>query len=234
MPQYTDSEFWDKFVIAYISIRLILLAFRIIDQLSYLFTIPRSGTGSWAWFFGVIGTYFLFLEWMYIGCFWIQLIYTYFVSESINLKNSRRCWITCLVLATLLALWDIGLLIGGMINPASADKFYRVGFIVTLILLGLSILGHGIILAYHLKTQKSRIPGLDHRVSHETRVGNIQNKKNGSPIDREFSSNSSVVSSSSSSPEKIKHAAEVGNLANEINFEILDSGTIDREDIEET
>ncbi|EGG23093.1 hypothetical protein DFA_05223 [Cavenderia fasciculata] len=152
--RYVSSLKYGPKFITYLTL-IIFPLFRIADQVCLLYAIPRSGVGSKAWIFAVVSTYFLVIGWIFIGCYWVQVIYTFFISTSIILKNSKRAWVTSWIFAAVFGAWMLFILIYGIIRQSAATSLYAYGFFSFLIILGIIIVVHGLILVRFLKKQEN-------------------------------------------------------------------------------
>ncbi|GAM26875.1 hypothetical protein SAMD00019534_100500, partial [Acytostelium subglobosum LB1] len=144
--------------------------FRATEQLCYLLAYPRFQPGSLAYFFSLYGTYFIFTEWIFIGCFWTQLLYTFFVSNSIILKNTTRAWYSAWILASLFMLYTVITSILSWIVPDKIAPWVSYGNITWIVIYGLAIMVNGFVLIKFLKQQEKRIPKLQLTINNTVRL----------------------------------------------------------------
>eukprot|EP01133_Synstelium_polycarpum_P014559 gene14559-17205_t len=123
------------------------------------------------WLFDRIGTYFIFTEWIFIGCYWTQLLYTFFVSSNIILKNSRRAWNTSWGCALTFALFNIVTVTLGMIDKRMIKRWYAYGNIFFYLLYGFAILINGIVLVRFMKSVQNRgVPHIEKSIAKINRL----------------------------------------------------------------
>ncbi|GAM28506.1 hypothetical protein SAMD00019534_116820, partial [Acytostelium subglobosum LB1] len=156
-------------LMTFLSISLFPL-FRGLEQLTYLLVYPRVGYGSVSLFLGAYGTYFEFTEWIFIGCFWMQLLYTFFVSNSVIMKNSQRVWYSSCALAIALLIYTIVTSIFYYVNPSVLASWETFGMIAWIVLVGVSIAFNGMALVRFMKRQEKRIPKLEHTIRNTSRL----------------------------------------------------------------
>eukprot|EP01133_Synstelium_polycarpum_P012984 gene12984-15269_t len=144
--------------------------FRALSCLVVLFYDDDRDFGHLNWFFDRLGTYFIFQEWIFIGCFWTQLLYTFFVSNAIILKNSDRAWKTACICAASYGIYTITLLTLGMINVKYIIRWQLYLNVVFYFLYGGSIVANGAILVKYMKSAETRIPRLEQTIKKTTRL----------------------------------------------------------------
>ncbi|EFA80373.1 hypothetical protein PPL_07207 [Heterostelium album PN500] len=144
--------------------------FRGIEQLAYLLAYPRFVAPSHAYFFSLYGTYFIFSEWIFIGCFWTQLLYTFFVSTAIILKNTKRAWYTAWGLAVVFGFWTVILSILSWASPESIVHWITYGQLAWILVYGFAIIFNGVILVKFMKQQEKRIPKLQTTIDKTVRL----------------------------------------------------------------
>eukprot|EP01133_Synstelium_polycarpum_P014558 gene14558-17204_t len=118
-----------------------------------------------AWFHDRIGTYFVFTEWIFIGCYWAQILFSFFLSTP-ALSNSKKVWVTARVCAATFGVYNIVTVTLGMIDKNYIIKWYLYGTILFYVLYGFSILFNGIVLVRFIRSaENSGISGREKSIA---------------------------------------------------------------------
>ncbi|GAM19222.1 hypothetical protein SAMD00019534_023970 [Acytostelium subglobosum LB1] len=105
-------------------------------------------------------TFFQFFIYIFVICFWMMLLYTYFISEKIRLENAKRCWRFSWGLIAFAAAFHISYLImSPFVKFKILDVYYTAAFVFMMLLGGLLILINGPILMSRLKKHQSEVQG---------------------------------------------------------------------------
>eukprot|EP01132_Coremiostelium_polycephalum_P001216 gene1216-1535_t len=127
--------------------------------------------GSGYWFISIWGTFFIFTEWIFIGCFWTRLLYTFFVSNAIILKNNKRAWYSSWALAGLIFIWSITISILAAKRPDKARNVYTKGFIAFVAGTGFIVAANGFLLVQYMRSHKKKIPKLQSTINKTVKLG---------------------------------------------------------------
>ncbi|EGC40546.1 hypothetical protein DICPUDRAFT_24967 [Dictyostelium purpureum] len=131
-------------------------------------------TGSVSWYMGIWGTLFLSTEWIFIGCFWTRLLYTFFTSKKIAMGNIKKTWYSAWAITAILFAWNIILMV--LVNVKSKTLTASVsskGFISLVALLGTFLLVNGFVLVINLKTQDKKSNTFQKTISRTLRLSLI-------------------------------------------------------------
>ncbi|EGC32038.1 hypothetical protein DICPUDRAFT_8976, partial [Dictyostelium purpureum] len=119
--------------------------------------LKNTNTGSVSWYFGMIGTSFLCTEWIYIGLYWMSILYTFFISDKIAFNNIKRTLIMANIVSIISFLWPFSLMIVlKELGPKKTKSISSNGFIIMVSLIGTFILVNGFVLIRFLKKQDSK------------------------------------------------------------------------------
>ncbi|KAK5577460.1 hypothetical protein RB653_002401 [Dictyostelium firmibasis] len=114
-------------------------------------------TTSVSWYLGIWGTLFLTTEWIFIGIYWISILYTFFSSQKVALKKLKTTFYSGLFLIGILVCWCIFLSIYSRFgSKESIVSISSKGFIVMASLIGTFIIINGLILVRYLNDQKEK------------------------------------------------------------------------------
>ncbi|KAN0015376.1 hypothetical protein ACTFIU_008107 [Dictyostelium citrinum] len=142
-------------LLTFVSISIFPL-FRAIQSLSGLI-LHDTTTGSVSWYMGIWGTLFLTAEWIFIGIYWISILYTFFSAQKVALKKLKTTFYSGLVLMGLLLCWCIFLSIYAKFgNKSNISSVSSKGFIVMASSIGTFIIINGLILVRYLNNQKEK------------------------------------------------------------------------------
>ncbi|KAM9945400.1 hypothetical protein ACTFIT_003656 [Dictyostelium discoideum] len=117
----------------------------------------NSRTGSPSWYLGIWGTLFLSTEWIFIGCFWVRLLYTFFSSKKIALGNIKKTWYSAWGIVVILFAWNTILMI--LISQYDSQYVASIsgkGFICMVALLGTFLIINGFFLIKNLRKQDKK------------------------------------------------------------------------------
>ncbi|KAN0018412.1 hypothetical protein ACTFIU_011028 [Dictyostelium citrinum] len=133
-----------------------------------------SRTGSASWYLGIWGTLFLSTEWIFIGCFWVRLLYTFFSSKKIALGNIKKTWYSAWGIVVILLAWNTIL----MILISQYDRQYVAsisgkGFICMVALLGTFLIINGFFLIKNLRQQDKKSKAFQKTIARTIRLSSI-------------------------------------------------------------
>ncbi|GAM23283.1 hypothetical protein SAMD00019534_064580 [Acytostelium subglobosum LB1] len=87
-----------------------------------------------AFYSSMWATFFQFCIFIFIGCFWMTLLYTFFISDKIKFENQSRCW-----------------------NAKNLDTYYNVAFVVIIGFGGTTIFINGLTLLIQMRRHENQV-----------------------------------------------------------------------------
>ncbi|KAM9965347.1 hypothetical protein ACTFIW_005163 [Dictyostelium discoideum] len=96
-------------------------------------------------------------SWIFIGCFWVRLLYTFFSSKKIALGNIKKTWYSAWGIVVILFAWNTILMI--LISQYDSQYVASIsgkGFICMVALLGTFLIINGFFLIKNLRKQDKR------------------------------------------------------------------------------
>ncbi|EGG14187.1 hypothetical protein DFA_11956 [Cavenderia fasciculata] len=107
--------------------------------------------GSPSVYSAIVATYLLFNCWCFVGCYWMQLLYTFFISKGVRHQNTARVWKLSWGLIGLNTVYMVVYIIVCAKVKEIAPKFYTISFIVLLATASLTFFVNGCILVVQMK-----------------------------------------------------------------------------------
>ncbi|KYR00526.1 hypothetical protein DLAC_02537 [Tieghemostelium lacteum] len=129
--------------------------------------------GSLYWHFNVWGTYFIFCLWIFIASYWIKLLFSFFLTNSIILKNQKRVWVASWVFALLILIFNIISVTIAEFDEEMAIRFYSKVFLAIAVLIGTSVGLSGFLLARFMKKQTNRLPQLQFTIDKTIKLASV-------------------------------------------------------------
>ncbi|KYR02778.1 hypothetical protein DLAC_00240 [Tieghemostelium lacteum] len=120
--------------------------------------------GTWYYFLFSWSVVFVMTAWCSISSFWMQLFYTFFVTEDVRSGHVKRILVIAYSLAVAFFIYEVPVTIICLERDISTAE--AIGFIVFLVLFFLQIGVNGMILIKSLKNhqKKSRFANFDHMI----------------------------------------------------------------------
>ncbi|EGG13293.1 hypothetical protein DFA_11054 [Cavenderia fasciculata] len=167
---FTGDPLYDKLVAAFLVIRILvstLMTATCSVQLVYEYRYQRQNPNVFSpklltlvgcTFFpfsvaliGMWTTFFIFVAWVFVGCFWLQLLFILFLSSKIKLNYIGRIWKISWAVLGISLLYTLGYTLISKFAVKYSDLFYMVGFLSILGIFGTIILIFGVLLARQMK-----------------------------------------------------------------------------------
>ncbi|KAK5580550.1 hypothetical protein RB653_000570 [Dictyostelium firmibasis] len=100
-------------------------------------------------------TMFQYFEWVFIACYWMSLLYTFFLSKDYVKTNTKIVWVTSWVLVVILVIWTIVQTIFNFYNLPLMDRTYGIGQVILIVSIGLFYFINGVLLIVEMKKKGS-------------------------------------------------------------------------------
>jgi len=129
---------------------------RITGNIEFYFNPSEYDVGTLWYFFFSWGVFFIFVEWSFIAAFWIQLFYTFFISEEVRLKNAKYISNSVYVYVSIYFCWQVIITVLCLKHYKNYKDIENIGFIVFFIFMFLVMLFNGLLLLRAFKTQRKK------------------------------------------------------------------------------
>ncbi|KAN0040010.1 hypothetical protein ACTA71_011892 [Dictyostelium dimigraforme] len=100
-------------------------------------------------------TMFQYFEWVFIACYWMSLLYTFFLSKDYVKLNTKIVWIASWVIVVILIIWTIVQTVFNFYNLPLMNRTYGVGQVILIVSIGLFYFVNGLLLIREMKKKGS-------------------------------------------------------------------------------
>ncbi|KAM9955746.1 hypothetical protein ACTFIW_001951 [Dictyostelium discoideum] len=96
-------------------------------------------------------TMFQYFEWVFIACYWMSLLYTFFLTKDYVKTNTKIVWIASWSIVIILIIWTIAQTVFNFYNLPLMDRTYGVGQVILIVSIGIFYFVNGVLLIREMK-----------------------------------------------------------------------------------